>query len=183
MLSQLKNSLCLMTTGVCIGAFTYKPITYLTNSIMTGSTNNSDSKPDMYIDINHESLKEMRKRIYDAEAKECTDRCIIIKTKLTEHYKTNVFDALPCKKPYQSKEVEMKYIGTDEHQDSFLLEDVYNIMNKYDEAYMNTIRKHQNVDALINLRDKLMRIHDASVRYPKVQYFILDLVVNHYKLV
>lgn len=188
MLSQMRNSLYLLTAGVCVGAFSYRPITYFASSIITDSINNTNEKHSehvIYDDKHHEihnSLKEMRKKIHDYEIKECTDRCNVLKKKLTEYYKTNVFDVLPCKKPYQSKEAEIKYIGTDEHQDSFILEDVYNVMNKYNDSYMNTVRQHENMDALINMRNKLMRIHDASVRYPKVQYFILDLVVNHYKL-
>lgn len=177
----LRKSLYLLTTGVGLGVVSYKPITHLSGSFINSLTLKADTSI-INVETNN-SLQKMRKKIYEALFRECMDRCTIVKTKLTEHYKTNVFDDLPCKKPYTTKEEEMKYIGTPEHQDSYILDDMYNIMTKYDESYMNMLRKHNDIGALKSLRDKLMQIHDYSVRYPKIQHFILDLIINKYKLV
>lgn len=105
------------------------PIVNMTGSFKSDTTNNFTliEKCDLKTQY---SIQEISKQVYDAQVRKCNDHCTNLKNKLAEHYKTNIFDNLPCKKHFKSKEDFTKYIGTDEHQDSFILEDIFKIMIK-----------------------------------------------------
>lgn len=115
----------------------------------------SPSQPSYNIDA-------IRKRIKELDEDDSRKYCMNMKAEIAKYYKTDAFNVIPC-----SNNDEVRNIISELHY----------IVIMYSGDL--TDRPHMKP----RIRGQLLRIHDNAKNYPEVQKTILDILVNHYKLV
>lgn len=109
------------------------------------------------------TIDDIRKRITELDKKDTRDYCNNMKADIAKYYNTNAFDVIPC--------------SNQDDVDSILSELHYMVVVYGDRDLQ------ERPELKPRLRNKLLNIYEKARNYPDVQKTVIDILLNHYKLI